>query len=88
MQKNEIAMPVIHSGVYCTYVKQLYLSCTFCKVSHLSNVKNTVKNVNNFAVKFQISIKNRKDFHFTAENDAKTEIKVKNRREYFLQGNA
>jgi hypothetical protein len=51
-------------------------------------VKNTVKNVNNFAAKFQISIKNRKDFHFTAENDAKTEINAKNRREYFLQGNA
>ena len=88
MQKNEIEMPAMHSGVYRQCVKQLYLSYTFCKVSHLSNVKNTVKNVNNFAAKFQISIKNRKDFHFTAENDVKTEINVKNRREYFLQGNA
>lgn len=77
----------IHRDEYSDCVKSLYFTYTFCKVSHLSNVKNTVKNVNNFALKFQKSTKNRKDFHFTAQNNAKAEIIVKIPGEYFLQEN-
>ena len=87
MQKNGLYTYRYAIIEFSDCVKAMYLSLTFCKVRRLSNVKNTVKNVNNFALLFRISIKNRKVFHFTVQNNVKTENISVNRFEYFLQEN-